>query len=312
MKSFEQMILEIRTALATNSLVNWGTLKQEIDAHEDKDTLQAYLVSHKKSTLLEAGDRHVVNLEGVDFAMRWIPAGSFLMGSSDYNIMAHDDEKPQHEVTLTRGFWMMETPVTQEQFISVAYIDPSFHFSSNNRFPVESVNWYEAADFANRLSALEGCSSCFVKKDEAMLGIGNGRSDYLESNGWRLPTEAEWEYACRAETTTARYYGDLDKIAWYIDNSYDKMHSVGQKQPNAWGLYDMLGNVSEWCYDCLEWFKADSITNPIIAPSNRYEQRVVRGGSYKSSYKSVRSAYRSHELPKLSKFDIGFRLVRGL
>jgi formylglycine-generating enzyme required for sulfatase activity len=115
--------------------------------------------------------------------------------------------------------------------------------------PVERVSWYDAAAFANKLSALEGLSACFVRSGEQMEGVGNKGSDYVGCKGWRLPTEAEWEYACRAGTMTSRYW-ELDKIAWYDENSNRyTTHLVGQKQANAWGLHDTLGNVWEWCYD---------------------------------------------------------------
>lgn len=235
--------------------------------------------------------REVASVAGM--RMRWIPAGTFWMGAGADDKEAYDDEKPQREVTLTRGFWMMETPVTQNQYLAVMGENPSCCTEAGLEAPVEQVTWYDAAAFANKLSALEGTSESFVGSGEEMDGVGNKESDYVGSKGWRLPTEAEWEYACRAGTTTPRY-GELDKIAWYEKNSGSTTHIVGQKQANAWGLYDMLGNVNEWCYDAYE-------SPPRVA---------TRGGSWISHADSVRSSSRERSDPKKLIYSFGFRVIR--
>nr|MBX2803610.1 formylglycine-generating enzyme family protein [Myxococcales bacterium] len=156
------------------------------------------------------------------FRLRWIRAGRFVMGSPPHEEGRSRDE-PQHEVLLTRGFWLSETPVTHAQWWVHTSQGPG-QFDGMDHQPVERVTWEECEAFVQRLPP----------------GLR-----------WRLPTEAEWEYACRAGTTGARY-GPLDEIAWYRRNSDQTVEPVGLKAPNAWGLYDMLGNVGEWCADATE------------------------------------------------------------
>ncbi len=245
--------------------------------------------------------------------VRWIPAGTFWMGSGDDDEEApYYDERPKREVTLTRGFWMMETPVTQGQYLAVMGHNPSYFTFTGKGLtaPVERVSWYDAAAFANRLSALEGVSACFVGEGEAMDGVGNKESDYLGCKGWRLPTEAEWEYACRAGTTTPRY-GELDEIAWYVRSTHEMTtHQVGLKRANAWGLYDMLGNVWEWCYDRFEediYGKLGHI-DPMYL-SDVFE-RVLRGASWNETQRSLRAAARSGNTPDVCGTIYGVRLLR--
>jgi len=152
-----------------------------------------------------------------------LPAGEFLMGD------ASDYDAPQHQVKVN-SFAIGKYPITQEQYQAVMGNNPSY-FENNPQNPVEQVSWDDAQDFCQKLSEITG-------------------------KNYRLPTNSEWEYACRAGTTTHYYFGDNDNqlgdYAWYYGNSQDKTHPVGQKRPNAWGLYDMYGNVCEWCEDsCL-------------------------------------------------------------
>ncbi|MCK6512011.1 formylglycine-generating enzyme family protein [Myxococcota bacterium] len=235
--------------------------------------------------------------------MRWIPAGTFWMGAGADDSEANDTEKPQHEVTITRGFWMGETPVTQGQYHTITGHNPSHFKRAGFSAPVESVGWYDAAAFANKLSALEGLPACFVETGEEMEGVGNKGSDYVGCKGWRLPTEAEWEYACRAGATTPRY-GELDQIAWYGENSDFTTHAVGQMQANAWGLHDTLGNVWEWCYDWYDDYRAQAATNPVGAATST--DRMLRGGS-----PSLRAVSRGCSPPTDREDYIGFRVVRS-
>jgi serine/threonine protein kinase len=260
-----------------------------------------------------AGERKVWTLGGAEFAMRWIPAGRFLMGAGAEDTEAFEREKPQHEVTLTRGFWMGETPVTQRQYQAIMGVNPSDFKDAGLDFPVECVSWYDAAWFTNKLSALEGLSGCFVGSGEQMKGVGNEGSDYLGYKGWRLPTEAEWEYAARAGTTAPRY-GELDKIAWYHGNGGSKTHSVSEKAANPWGLHDMLGNVWEWCYD---WFddsayqkRGKAVIDPVQAATGN--NRVLRGGCWYNHARYVRAASRYYSAPSLrDNYFVGFRLFRS-
>jgi formylglycine-generating enzyme len=159
----------------------------------------------------------------VEQCLRWIPPGTFWMGSPNDDPERFEREKPQHQVRLSEGFWLFDTPCTQGLWEAVMGENPS-RFQGVNR-PVENVSW-------------EDCQAFIIKVNEQIAGL------HL-----RLPTEAQWEYACRAGTQEPRYDSDVDAIAWYAANSDGETHDVGQKHPNTWGLYDMLGNVDEWVQD---------------------------------------------------------------
>ena len=207
-----------------------------------------------------------------------IPAGSFAMGGSDG--MAVQDERPQHRVTVPT-FWIGKTTVTQAQWLAVMDTNPS-HFKGDN-LPVEQVGWGDAKRFIAALNAKE--------------------TQYI----YRLPSEAEWEYACRAGATGERY-GDLDAIAWYGSNSGRTTQPVGQKQPNAFGLYDMLGNVWQWCED--NWHDDyEGAPQDGSAWSGSDTRCVIRGGSWGLDAKSIRSALRSGRSRTGQSYTTGFRVV---
>ncbi|ROI02455.1 SUMF1/EgtB/PvdO family nonheme iron enzyme [Microcystis aeruginosa FACHB-524] len=226
---------------------------------------------------------------GITLEMVNLPAGEFLMGSPDSDSDAQSREKPQHQVQVN-SFAIGKYPVTQAQYEAVMGTNPS-HFKNNPQNPVEQVNWNDAQAFCQKLSQITGKT-------------------------YRLPTEAEWEYACRAGTTTRYYFGDdanqLGDYAWYDGNSQDKTHPVGQKKPNAWGLYDMSGNVWEWCED--NWH--DNSKN---APKDgsawlikdNYSQ-ILRGGSWFLNPDYCRSAYRKYDYRRDDLSNcFGFRVVCG-
>ena len=225
------------------------------------------------------GARMVKTVNGIEYAFRWCPAGTFTMGSPSSEPDRNDDET-QHSVTLTRGFWMLETEVTQAMWKSVMGTDPSDFEGAQN--PVERVSWHECDDFCKKLSS------------KLRLTVS-------------LPTEAQWEYACRAGTTGA-YAGDLGEMGWYDEDfNTGSTHPVGQKKPNAWGLYDMHGNVWEWCQDWYGSYTTSPTSDPTGPNSGSY--RVFRGGSWYHGARLCRSAYRNGNLPD-SRFDrLGFRLV---
>jgi len=218
--------------------------------------------------------------------MRWIKPGEFLMGSPASEEGRDDDESPQHHVTLTQGYWMADTQVTQELWIGVENgKNPSYFEGSRN--PVERVSW-------------EGCQ-------EWLKGLGDIYPQMQPS----LPTEAQWEYACRAGSTGVYCFGDseeeLEKYAWYSKNSAKTTHPVGEKLPNTWGLYDMHGNIWEWCLDWYAEFTKASVTDPVGA--SRGTTRVIRGGCWFNTARLLRSACRVRFAPGSRSLYLGFRLL---
>ncbi|MBQ4143943.1 MAG: SUMF1/EgtB/PvdO family nonheme iron enzyme [Thermoguttaceae bacterium] len=240
----------------------------------------------------EAGDRQVWTSNGIKYAFRWCPAGSFLMGSPE-DEPDRDDDETQHRVTLTRGFWMLETEVTQAMWKSV------MGTSISQQRDKENTSWPlygEGSDYPMYYVSWEECRS-FCEKLSSQLGLTVS-----------LPTEAQWEYACRAGTTGA-YAGDLGEMGWYWDNSGGGTHPVGQKKPNAWGLYDMHGNVEEWCQDWYDYdYYTESPTSDPTGPSSG-SSRVYRGGGWYYYARSCRSAVRDGFTPDSRSRSLGFRPV---
>lgn len=230
----------------------------------------------------------------------WIPAGTFTMGCSPDDNECFADEKPPHDVTISKGFWIGQTLVTQVAYKRVMSANPSRF--KGEQLPVEMVSWADA-------------------------------QSYCQHVGMRLPTEAEWEYAARAGSTKSRY-GDLEAIAWYASNSgperidgtelyqrdpknYEdnliskgnRTHAVAEKQPNAWKLYDMLGNVWEWTADWFEktYYSASDSRDPAGPPSGT--DRVLRGGAWDDNARNTRLSNRYSLPPDSRKFYVSFRCV---
>jgi formylglycine-generating enzyme required for sulfatase activity len=269
--------------------------------------------------------------------MVWINPGTFLMGSPA-NEPGHDIDETQHQVTLTKGFYMGKVPVTQAQYQAVMGSNPSEHkvggvrafyisgIIDTTNFPVEMVSWYDAIVFCNKLSMQEFLSPAYRingSTDPAAWGTvptgSNSTWNAVEivsgSTGYRLPTEAQWEYACRAGTTTAYNTGATisDNTGWYRGSSEIRSHKVGLKPPNAWGLYDMHGDVYELCWDTSPSPSSDYTsgpqTDPIGPASGSY--KIMRGGSWnESSQDHLRSAYRDRINVSDQLNDTGFRVVR--
>jgi len=238
-----------------------------------------------------------------DLKLVSIPAGSFTMGSPSGEDGRFDDEV-QHLVTLTHGFLMSRTEVTQAQYEAVMGDNPSDHEGAD--LPVEQVSWFDAVKFCNALSKREGLSLAYRIN-------GNGVTWDHSANGYRLPTEAEWEYACRAGTATRFHTGDrerdLGKAGWYDGNASGETHPVGEKSANSWGLYDLHGNVWEWCWDLYGDYKIGRATNPAGPVQGSY--RVLRGGSCYYSARGCRSAFRDGSAPGSRYWNDGFRVVRS-
>jgi formylglycine-generating enzyme required for sulfatase activity len=225
----------------------------------------------------QAGTTKVNRRDGQTYV--WVP-GSFTMGCSPGDSKCNNNERPAHTVTIARGFWLGQTPVTQGAYFRATGMSNPSRFKGDN-LPVERVKWIDANQYCVHIHG-------------------------------RLPKEAEWEYAARAGSERDRY-GDLNHIAWYDGNSAGHTHPVGQKRPNSWGLYDMLGNVWQWTDDWYGAYTADSDDSRGPAPSRMNatgdHTKTLRGGSYNSGSNYVRVSDRGDYAPSGSGFGFGFRCV---
>jgi formylglycine-generating enzyme required for sulfatase activity len=230
----------------------------------------------------------------------FVAGGSYQMGTVNGG---SGDEKPVHQVTLA-AFWMMSTEVTQQLYADLMGKNPASH--QGNRFPVEMVSWYDAVAFANKLSAKDGLKAAYT------ISGANVSCDW-SANGWRLPTEAEWEYAAEGgvKSRGTDYAGsaDANAVSWNSDNSGGTTHQVASKNPNELGIYDLSGNVWEWCWDWYGDYSASAQTNP-RGPANGTE-RVRRGGSWYNSASGVTTGFRFGSDPAGGQDHVGFRLVRA-
>ena len=289
-------------------IINYtGTLLQSSDAinwMEVQSATSPYKIAlgNKKQFFCAKGESGGENItiplsDTVNLDMIWINPGTFMMGSPEDELGRESDET-QHQVTLTKGYWLGKYEVTQSQYEAVMGSNPS-GFKGADR-PVEKVSWDNAMRFCAKLNAQEKAA---------------GRLP--EGYEYTLPTEAQWEYACRADTTTAlnngknltnyRECSEIDEVGWYEWNSDMQTHSVGLKKPNAWGLYDMHGNVFEWCLDWYGDYPSTAVANPTGPTSGSF--RVRRGGCWCVEACDNRSASRFRYSPDIQTDYIGFRVA---
>ena len=240
----------------------------------------------KNPKALAAGTAVTVVLGTNRWTVRWVPPGRFTMGSP-LDEPQRDKDEIQHDVVFTRGFFMAETECTQAQWSAVATNNPSHGKAADQ--PVNQVTWKDARDHCLRLTQVQ-------------------RAQGLIPEGWEwdLPTEAQWEYACRAGTT-GPFAGDLPDLAWIESNSEGKAHAVKTRKPNAWGLHDLHGNVWEWCRDWYGEYPATTVQDPTGPSAGNF--RCYRGGSRIYGARRARSAIRGAMTPELRGDYLGFRAV---
>jgi formylglycine-generating enzyme required for sulfatase activity len=288
----------------------------------------------------DGGDTGVLNAHGATWVLIDVSGMPFTMGSPEGEL-GRDEREVEHEVTLSKNYWMMTTEVTQGQFLRTMGYSPSFLFACGMNCPVERVTWHELAAYANALSVsefLEPCYACTGSAPDFRCSPIGGNGSPYDCFGYRLPTEAEWEYAARAGELGATYNGEpdvtgceanpvLDSIAWYCGNSTAfyvpgsdacserggpsscGTQPVAGLSPNPWGLHDMLGNVFEWCHDYYTDYAGGPETDPTGPASGTV--RLVRGGSFSNGALAVRAAYRNIVDPDLRVVNVGGRLVRS-
>jgi len=217
----------------------------------------------------------------------WIKPGTFRMGSPADEAGRNKAEGPQFSVTLSKGFWLGKTPVTQAQYEAVIGTNPSNFKEAGPDAPVERVSWLDAMEYCAKLTERERAA-------------GRLPQGFI----YTLPTEAQWEYACRAGTS-GPHAGNPDAMAWHKGNSGETTHPVALKEPNAWGLYDMYGNVLQWCADWYGDYPRGAVTDP-TGPERGYF-RMARGGSWRVEV--FRSASRAGGSPGRRDYTLGFRLA---
>lgn len=301
-----KIVPNLRNAQCLSTLNRWelrtdgnefiGCFAREEVAKEVREALEKYHQKQVKeinffSWYNPNREEKVFSFNGESVAFVWIPPGEFTMGSPEDESGRYNDESPQHLVRFASGFWMQTTPVTQAQWQAVMGNNPSYFKSVGSDAPVERVSWNDVQEFIQKLNST------------------------TKETQFRLPTEAEWEYACRAGSTTTYCFGDdeslLEQYAWYDKNAGDTTHPVGQLTPNTWGLYDMHGNVWEWCADywsaTYERVHADGIVRSVL--NDNREVRVIRGGSWSNQVWACGAAIQDGYAPSYRDDSLGFRLV---
>ncbi|MDR3183278.1 MAG: SUMF1/EgtB/PvdO family nonheme iron enzyme [Planctomycetaceae bacterium] len=311
MKEVDSLVKEIRNALTTkqySQLLSCVQRYLELKANDpEAQNLQKKI--EKLTTITSA--------KGVKF--RRIPGGKFYMGSHDSDEYLRNNEHPQHRVIIPHNLFIGVCLVTQKEFAELMQYNPSTSVE-NEECPADSVTWYSAVEFCNKMSELESFTPYYELKSpkrRANGAIEKADVTILGGDGYRLLTEAEWEHACRSGSITPWSFGDqvldVDNYAWYFDNASGETHPVGQKKPNSWGLYDMHGNVMEWCQDWYEEFFYSQCPEEEENPSGPAEgsAKVLRGGAWQFGAEATRCAYRNSSIPDTAVAVIGFRVCRN-
>ncbi len=277
-----------------------------------RESVRESLMALKESQTQQASavtpfSKHILSVGGCEHTMIAIPPGSFWMGNQ--NVDAESDEKPRHRVQLTRGFLLGQTQMTQDIYEIVSGHNPSQYKYPNH--PAERVSWYDVVRWCNQLSERQGLRPAYELTD--VDGKPQARW-VLESDGYRLPTEAEWEYAARAATNLT-YAGSNrpDEVAWFGASRRregQKTYRVGEKEPNGWGFYDMSGNVWEWCWEDMRGYTAADAVDPVGTVETQY--RVCRGGSNYLDARQTRCSYRMRYDVNYRSLFVGFRVARTL
>jgi formylglycine-generating enzyme required for sulfatase activity len=289
----KQLVFDSLVVMNSTEVLLWHSF--EIKTIIPKDSRSGYVHIVEKGVKLDS--IYVFISKVPKFGVVEIPAGKFTRGSETSSA----NEQPAREITITRAFYISENEVSQRLYKAVMGDNPSRVESIE--LPVENVTWGKAVEFCNKLSQLHGFDNVYIITGADVTMNPN-------KNGWRLPTEAEWEYACRAGTTSD-YAGNnvINDMGWYGDNSGLRMHPPQLKLANDFGVYDMHGNVWEWCWDFYgeDYFRSSPATDP--NGPNSGDRRVQRGGSWNDGYNFARSANRS--LPLNAIGNVGIRLVRN-
>ena len=254
---------------------------------------QSQVIEDKKKTKSTVISKNFTNSIKMEFSL--IPPGEFVMGALPTDKDANDDESPIHKVRITKSFYISKFLTTQGNWKSIMNNNPSFFKKLGDDNPIERVSWYLIQDFIKRL---------------------NEKEKLKPKEGYRLPTEAEWEYVCKAGSSTKYYHSNksdlLEEYAWFSYTSNRSTQVVGTKKPNAFGIYDMLGNVREWCHDWYDpkYYQKSPVNDP-QGPA-KGEFKTMRGGSWYCVPRLTRTTQRYHHIPSSKSFLIGFRLVKQI
>ena len=286
-----KIVINDSITIKGNNCILWQYTLIKFIIPKNFETGEMFIISGKDtSNILEINIKKIPDLQTVE-----VPAGTFEMGS-----IASSVEMPVHTVNISKAFIIAKYEINQRVFETVMGYNPSS--VKDWRLPADSIKWLEAVKFCNKLSNLYGLDSCYkITGNEALWDTN--------ANGWRLPTEAEWEYACRAGTTTDfSGTGNLDDMGWYNENSGLKIMPGGLKNENDFGIYDMHGNLWEWCWDYYgrNYYETSPYENPLGPASG--VRHVARGGSWREGLTFARSSNR--EIPSSVIYDTGIRVVR--